>query len=137
MLIHDCIAREGHGLLGLGTEFAGSLRNIVMRDCRAEGTQMGLRFKSNTGNGGVMENVLAENIEMVDVAHPIRFRLRNFYPDGLPPEYVQGPAATSRSATSRPPGQTSAAAWWPTRTRPSTMWSSTMSSSRAAWDSGS
>ena len=94
VLIHDCVAREGHGLLALGTEFAGGLRNIVMRDCRAEGTQMGLRFKSNIGNGGAIENVVAENIRCTDVAYPIHFRLRNFYASGpeVPEGYVAGPA---------------------------------------------
>lgn len=94
VLIHDCIGREGHGLLALGTEFAGGLRNIVMRDCRAEGTQMGLRFKSNIGNGGAMENIVAENILCADVAFPIHFRLRNFFAAGseLPEGYVSGPA---------------------------------------------
>ena len=94
VLIHDCVAREGHGLLALGTEFAGGLRNIIMRDCRAEGTQMGLRFKSNIGNGGAMENVVAENIVCTDVACPIRFRLQNNYAIGgkLPDGYVAGPA---------------------------------------------
>lgn len=94
VLIHDCIAREGHSLLGLGTEFAGGLRNIVMRNCRAEGTHMGIRFKSNIGNGGAIENILIEDVTCAAVMVPVTFRLRNYYSDGaeVPVGYVAGPA---------------------------------------------
>lgn len=79
VLIHGCVAGAGHALVGLGTEFSGGIRNVVIRDCRSTGTQVGLRFKSNIGNGGAIENVLAENITCVDTAHPIQFRLRDAF----------------------------------------------------------
>ncbi len=96
VLIHDCVSGAGHALVGLGTEFAGGIRNVVIRNCRAEGTQMGLRFKSNIGNGGVIENVMADTITCVNTAYPIQFRLRDAFGvrDGKPgaAAYVAGPA---------------------------------------------
>ncbi len=77
--IHDCVAGAGHALVGLGTEFSGGIRNVVIRDCRSDGTQVGIRFKSNLGNGGTIENVLAENITCVNTASPVQFRLRDAF----------------------------------------------------------
>lgn len=94
--IHDCVAGEGHALVALGTEFSGGIRNVTIRDCRSEGTQVGLRFKSNIGNGGTIENVLAENVACVNTAYPIEFRLRDAFGvhEGKPEAgaYVPGPA---------------------------------------------
>jgi polygalacturonase len=97
--IHDCVVGEAHSLVGLGTEFSGGIRNVLIRDCRSEGSRAALRFKSNIGNGGTIENVVAENVVCVKTEYPIHFRLRDAFgvregkpgaaaylpePDGIP-----------------------------------------------------
>jgi len=45
-------------------------------NCKFIGTDVGLRFKSKRGRGGIVENIFAENIAMMDiVTEPLLFDL--------------------------------------------------------------
>ena len=68
ILVEDCIVFHGHGGFVVGSEMSGGARNIIVRNCRFSGTDVGLRFKSNRGRGGVVENIYIENIQMNDIA---------------------------------------------------------------------
>jgi len=60
----------------VGSEMSGDVRNIHVADLTFMGTDVGIRFKSTRGRGGVVENIHIENIHMVDmVTEPIRFNL--------------------------------------------------------------
>ena len=55
---------------------SGGARNMKIANCKFIGTDVGLRFKSNRGRGGIVENIYAENISMLDiVAEPLLFDL--------------------------------------------------------------
>lgn len=47
---------------------SGGAKNIVVANCQFLGTDVGLRFKSTRGRGGVVENIFIENINMFDIA---------------------------------------------------------------------
>ncbi len=68
ILVEDCTVFHGHGGFVVGSEMSGGARNIVVRNCRFSGTDVGLRFKSTRGRGGVVENIYIENIQMNDIA---------------------------------------------------------------------
>jgi polygalacturonase len=54
---------------------------MYVGNCSFEGTDIGLRLKAERGQGGVVENIVYENITMKDVASPI---LITSYYHGLP-----------------------------------------------------
>lgn len=74
--IWNCTVYHGHGGFVVGSEMSGGIRNIAVRNCEFLGTDVGLRFKSTRGRGGVVENIYIENIRMTDIAtDAIRFNL--------------------------------------------------------------
>jgi polygalacturonase len=65
-LITDCTFIHGHGM-SIGSETVGGVRNITMRNCTFENTENGIRIKSDTRRGGIVENLVCENITMKNV----------------------------------------------------------------------
>ena len=58
---------KGHGGFVVGSEMSGGVKNIYVSDCQFLGTDVGLRFKSTRGRGGVVENIYINNISMFDI----------------------------------------------------------------------
>jgi polygalacturonase len=55
---------------------SGGVRNIRVSNCTFMGTDVGLRFKSTRGRGGVVENIYISDISMVKIpAEPLLFDL--------------------------------------------------------------
>ena len=76
LIIKNCIVYHGHGGVTVGSEMSGGVRNIHVSNCTFLGTDVGLRFKSNRGRGGVVENIYISNIEMMNIpAQAISFNL--------------------------------------------------------------
>lgn len=67
LLIEDCLVNEAHGGFVIGSEFSGGMKNIVVRRCKFDGTDIGLRFKSAPGRGGTCENIYCYDIEMDNI----------------------------------------------------------------------
>lgn len=80
IVYRNCITRAGHGLITLGSETSGGMRNIEVYGLEAIGTNTGIRFKSAKVRGGVIENIVFHHIKMKDVANPFHFEL-NWYPE--------------------------------------------------------
>jgi polygalacturonase len=68
LVIADCIVFHGHGGFTIGSEMSGGVKNIKVSNCNFIGTDVGLRFKSTRGRGGVVENIFISNIYMKDIA---------------------------------------------------------------------
>lgn len=77
--IRDCIARDGYGMVTLGSETSGWIRNVKVHDCKAIGTKHGLYFKSAKVRGGGAENIEFKNLVMENVEIAFAFNL-NWYP---------------------------------------------------------
>ena len=76
VIVRDNRVYHAHGGFVVGSEMSGDVRNIHVADLTFMGTDVGIRFKSTRGRGGVVENIHIENIHMVDmVTEPIRFNL--------------------------------------------------------------
>lgn len=81
LVIRDCIVYHGHGGVTIGSEMSGGVRNMSVNGCTFIGTDVGLRFKSTRGRGGVVENIYFNNINMLNIpAQAISF---NMYYGGL------------------------------------------------------
>lgn len=68
LIVTDCIVYHGHGGFTIGSEMSGGVKNIKVNNCDFIGTDVGLRFKSTRGRGGVVENIFISNIYMKDIA---------------------------------------------------------------------
>ena len=71
-LITDCTFLHGHGM-SIGSETAGGVRNVTVRNCTFENTENGIRIKSDTRRGGIVENISCDNITMKNVNPAITF----------------------------------------------------------------
>ncbi|MDR2936412.1 MAG: glycoside hydrolase family 28 protein [Rikenellaceae bacterium] len=67
MIIDNCIVYHGHGGFVIGSEMSGGVNNVWVRNCTFMGTDVGLRFKTTRGRGGLVENIWIENIDMTDI----------------------------------------------------------------------
>jgi polygalacturonase len=87
LTILDCTVYHGHGGFVIGSEMSGGVENILVKGCRFMGTDVGLRFKSTRGRGGLVRNIVCEDIYMKDiVAEAVTFNL-----------YYAGVASTERA----------------------------------------
>jgi len=64
VVIRNCIARKGAGLLTLGSETSGSIRHVWATDLVGYGTGNALNIKSAKTRGGTVEDVYFGNITM-------------------------------------------------------------------------
>ena len=97
VIIRNNTVLHGHGGFVVGSEMSGGARNILISDCSFIGTDVGLRFKSTRGRGGVVENIYIRDIVMTNIPEePLLFDL--FYgkkgkatADSIPPVSEETP----------------------------------------------
>jgi polygalacturonase len=92
--ITDCTVLHGHGI-SIGSETAGGVRNVQVRNCTFENTDNGLRIKSDIRRGGEVENISYENITMTNVVPAITFTC--YYQNNSASDAKQSSAASSIS----------------------------------------
>ena len=78
VVIQDCEILTGCGVT-IGSETSGGAKNIVVRNLKYHNTDCGFRMKSAKTRGGLIEDVLVENLEMVNVKYPFNMCL-NWHP---------------------------------------------------------
>ncbi len=79
VVIRKCLARRGAGLVTLGSETSGGIRHVLATDLTARNTDNGLRIKSATTRGGVIEDIYFRNSRMDSVKNVFQYNL-NWYP---------------------------------------------------------
>jgi polygalacturonase len=91
LMIRQCCMRDGHGSITIGSEMAGGVKNVVVRECLFLNTDRGLRIKTRRGRGkdAIIDGILFENIKMDHVMTPVVINCFYFCdPDGHS-DYVQ------------------------------------------------
>jgi len=73
MIVRNDIVYRAHGGFVVGSEMSGGARNIFVTDCTFIGTDIGLRFKTVRGRGGMVEKIYVKNISMRDIIHQAVF----------------------------------------------------------------
>ena len=83
--ITNCILRSGGSAIKTGTESNGGFKNITISNCVIKDIDVHAGIELMTVDGGMLQNVLVENIIMENVATPIflraGIRCRPFMPD--------------------------------------------------------
>jgi len=67
VLIAGCTVGRAHGGFVIGSNTDGGIANIFVSDCLFSGTDVGLRFKSNKGRGGLVKDIFIQDISMRDI----------------------------------------------------------------------
>ena len=75
VVIRNCMARKGGGLLTLGSETSGGIRHVLATDLTAKGTGNGFHIKSAITRGGTVEDIHIRNITMDSVGNAILFTM--------------------------------------------------------------
>lgn len=76
LVIRDNIVYHGHGGVTVGSEMSGGVKNMHVSNCTFIGTDVGLRFKSRRGRGGVVEGIYITGVRMINIpTNAISFNL--------------------------------------------------------------
>lgn len=65
--IKDCVVYHAHGGFVVGSEMSRGVRHIHVSNCLFIGTDVGIRFKSTIGRGGVVEDITLDGINMTNI----------------------------------------------------------------------
>ena len=73
IIIRNCVMKDGHGGVVLGSENSGGIRNVFAENCEMDSPQLerALRLKTNSGRGGFLENVYFRNVKVGRVSHSV------------------------------------------------------------------
>jgi polygalacturonase len=85
---------RGHGV-SIGSEMSGNVSNVLISNIHCNGTGAAVKIKSERGRGGVIENVIFENMSLVNVSQAII--IQQHY-DG---DHAVGEAPTFKNITLR------------------------------------
>ena len=73
IVVRDCVMKDGHGGVVIGSEISGGARNIFAERCRMDSPQLdrALRFKTNSVRGGTIEHVYMRDVTVGQVAEAV------------------------------------------------------------------
>ena len=73
VVIQDCVMKDGHGGVSIGSEVSGGIRNIFVEHCRMSSPhlQRALRIKTNSYRGGEIANIHFSNVMVGQVAESV------------------------------------------------------------------
>ncbi|MFU8851801.1 glycoside hydrolase family 28 protein [Micromonospora sp. SL1-18] len=83
ILIEDCLMRDGHGGVTIGSEMSGGVRNVFARNCEMSSPNLdiALRFKTNSVRGGFITDIYARDIRIGEVAGAV-IDINFYYEEG-------------------------------------------------------
>ncbi len=87
--VRDCAFLHGHGL-SMGSELNDGVENFTAQNITFDGTDNGLRIKSDRTRGGIVRNVSYDSISMNNVGRIID--IAGYYPEStIPPPFTDPP----------------------------------------------
>jgi polygalacturonase len=75
VVIRNCVARKGGGLVTLGSETSGGIRHVLATGLTANGTGNGFHIKSATTRGGTVEDIHFRNVTMDSVGNAFMYTM--------------------------------------------------------------
>lgn len=64
IVVTNCTFVHGHGGIVIGSEMSGGVKNITVSNCIFQNTDRGIRIKTRRKRGGIVEDVVINNIIM-------------------------------------------------------------------------
>ena len=70
LIVQNCVMKDGHGGVTMGSECSGDIRNVFAQDCQMDSPNLDrvFRFKDNAIRGGVIEHAYMRNVKCGQVA---------------------------------------------------------------------
>ena len=65
IVIRDSIIDDGHSGVAIGSEMSGGVRDVLLQNLKINNVDQGIRIKSALGRGGVVENIWADEINVI------------------------------------------------------------------------
>ena len=62
--VSNCVFAHGHGGVVIGSEMSGGVKNVVVSNCIFQNTDRGIRIKTRRRRGGIVEDILVNNVIM-------------------------------------------------------------------------
>jgi polygalacturonase len=89
IIVQDCIMKEGHGGVVMGSEISGGVRNVFAENCEMSSPNLdrAIRIKTNSIRGGVIENIFVRNIKVGQVSDAV-IRINFYYEEGDVSEFT-------------------------------------------------
>jgi polygalacturonase len=88
VVIRNCHAGYSGGLVVIGSETSGGIRHVRVTDCTVDGGCFAVaRFKTLMGRGGVVEDIVYDNIKADGVRSFVDFNMNALSKTWLPPEF--------------------------------------------------
>jgi len=83
IVIQNCIMKDGHGGVVIGSETSGSCRNVFVEDCLMDSPNLerALRIKTNSLRGGIVENIFMRHITVGEVSDAV-ILIHFYYSEG-------------------------------------------------------
>jgi len=80
IVIENCIMKDGHGGVVMGSEISAGVRNVYVRNCNMDSPNLdrAIRIKTNTLRGGFVENVFVKNIQVGQVKEAV-LKINTYY----------------------------------------------------------
>lgn len=75
VVIKNCIARKGAGMVTLGSETSGGIRHVLATNLVANGTKNGFLIKSALTRGGTISDIYIQDIVMDSVGIALNFTM--------------------------------------------------------------
>jgi len=78
IIIRNCVFKDGHGGVTVGSETAGGVRNVYAENCSFDSPNldMAMRFKTNPARGGYIENCYLRNCKVKTAKVGIHMTMR-------------------------------------------------------------
>ena len=93
--IRNCHVGRAAAMVAFGSETSGGIRHVKIHDCRADsGCGEVVRFKTRMGRGGVVEDIVYDNIQAEDVRQVFSFSMDAFGTTWLPEQFRVMPPAS-------------------------------------------
>ena len=83
IIIQNCVMKEGHGGVVIGSEISGGVRNVFAEECIMDSPNLerAIRIKTNSIRGGVIENLFVRNLKVGEVSEAI-LKIDFYYEEG-------------------------------------------------------
>lgn len=69
IIVRNCVMKEGHGGVVVGSEISGGCQNVFVENCRMDSPHLdrALRLKTNARRGGLIESVFMRDVQIGQV----------------------------------------------------------------------
>ncbi len=90
VVIQDCVMKDGHGGVVIGSEVSGGARNIFAENCIMDSPNLerAIRIKTNQARGGVIENLYFRDISVGTVKEAVVRINMHYTLDGEPDKHI-------------------------------------------------